>query len=137
MADLRKNVASLQFDGFRGKLAFTLVSTNGADLRVKPPSPDLKLYLLGFFTNQKIDLGGPAVRGQVIAEHMHVMRGNGTGTDAIAGQGKADPATVREMLKALREVKPQPLGTLAEAVSDVRFYRVWANGSNGVRIRAK
>lgn len=136
-ADVRKSVAALQFDGFRGKLAFTLVSSNGADLRVKPPSPDLRLCLLGFLTNRGIDLGRPDVRGQVIAEHTRVMRGNATGTDAVGDVGKANPAFIREMLKPLREVKPQPLSALGDDVTDVRFYRVWASGSNGVRIQAK
>ena len=61
--DLRHSVAALQFDGFRGKLAFTLVSANGGTLRVKPPSPDLKLYLLGFLTNQTMDFGVGEARG--------------------------------------------------------------------------
>lgn len=50
---------------------------------------------------------------------------------------KADSAFIREMLKALREVKPQPLTVLGDDVTDARFYRVWANGKNGVRIQAR
>ena len=74
--DLRRSVAALQFDGFRGKLAFTLVSVNGGTLRVKPPSADLKLYLLGFLTNRTMDFGGAmngAVKGQVVAEHVKAV----------------------------------------------------------------
>jgi hypothetical protein len=33
-------------------------------------------------------------------------------------------------------VKAQPLAPLKDDVSDVRFYRVWANGRNGVRVQA-
>ena len=72
--DLRRSVAALQFDGFRGKLAFTLVSVNGGTLCVKPPSADLKLYLLGFLTNRTMDFGGAAVKGQVVAEHVKAVR---------------------------------------------------------------
>ncbi|MHB9133696.1 MAG: glycosyl hydrolase family 28-related protein [Armatimonadota bacterium] len=135
-ADLRKSVASLQFDGFRGKLSFTLVSANGAEIRVKPPSADLQLYLLGFMTNQKINLGGPEVKGQVVAEHVKVFRTNGTGLDSVDGVGKATPAFIRDMLIPLRTVKPQPLTDLKDGVTDVRFYRVWATGKNGVRVQA-
>jgi len=135
-ADLRKTVAPLQFDGFRGKLSFTLVSTNGAAIRVKPPSPDLKLYLLGFVTNHKIELGGPDVKGQVVAEHVRVFRKEPTGLDAVEGTGGSTPEFIREMLKPLREVKPQPLAPPKGGVTDVRFYRVWANGKNGVRVEA-
>ena len=134
-ADLRKSVAPLQFDGFRGKLAFTLVSTNGAEIRVKPPSPDLKLYLLGYVTNQKIELGGPDVKGRVVAEHVRVFRKEPTGLDAVEGTGKATPDFIREMLAPLREVKPQPLTAPRDGVTDVRFYRVWASGRNGVRVQ--
>lgn len=135
--DLRKTVAPLQFDGFRGKLAFTLVSANGADIRVVPPNPDLQLYLLGYLTNKKIDLGGADVQGQVIAEHTRLFRTNATGTDAVEGVGKADPAFIREMLTPLRTVTPQPLTPCAPEATDLRFYRVWANGKNGVRVQAK
>jgi len=135
-ADLRKSVAPLQFDGFRGKLAFTLVSTNGAAIRVKPPSPDLKLYLLGFVTNHRIELGGPDVKAQVVAEHVRVFRKEPTGLDAVEGTGKATPDFIREMLRPLRAVKPQPLAAPREGITDVRFYRVWANGKNGVRVQA-
>ena len=135
-ADLRKTVAPLQFDGFKGKLSFTLVSTNGADIRIVPPSPDLQLYLLGFITNKGIDLGGPAVKGQVVAEHVKVFRKEPTGLDSVDDVGKATPAFIREMLTPLRTVKPQPLTTLKDDVTDVRFFRVWANGKNGVRVQA-
>ncbi len=134
--DLRDTVAALQFDGFRGKVAYTLVSTNGADLRVVPPSPDLQLYLLGFVTNRDIDLGGAAVQGQVVAEHVKVFRQEPTGYDSVDNVGQATPAFIREMLEPLRTVKPQPLTKLSDSVTDVRFYRVWANGRNGVRIQA-
>ena len=134
--DLRESVAALQFDGFRGTLAFTLVSSTGS-LRVKPPSPDLKLYLLGYMTtNAKMEMGfgGDAVKGQVVAEHVKAFRKDGTGLDSVEGVGKATPDFIREMLKPLREVKPQPLTALKDDVTDVRFYRVWANGKNGVRV---
>jgi hypothetical protein len=134
--DLRHTVAALQFDGFKGKLAFTLVSVNGATLGITPPSTDTKLYLLGFMTNQKMDLGGTAVKGQVVAAHVKAFRKDGTGLDAVEGTGTASPAFIREMLAPLRTVKPQPLTDLRDDVSDVRFYRVWANGKNGVRVQA-
>ena len=35
--DLRRTVAALEVNGFHGKLAFTLLSVSGGDLRVKPP----------------------------------------------------------------------------------------------------
>ena len=87
-------------------------------------------------TNQKIELGGPDVKGQVVAEHVRVFRKEPTGLDAMEGTGKATPEFIREMLKPLREVKPQPLTPLEDDVTDVRFYRVWANGRNGVRVQA-
>jgi hypothetical protein len=136
--DVRPGVNAFQFDGFKGKLAFTLVSSTGS-IRVKAPSPDLKLFLLGFLaTNPKmeLDFGGAAVKGQVVAEHMKVFRGNGTGLDSVEGVGKATPEFIREMLAPLRTVKPQPLTPVKETVSDVRFYRVWATGKNGVRVQA-
>ena len=138
--DLRRSVAALQFDGFRGKLAFTLVSVNGGTLCVKPPSADLKLYLLGFLTNRIMDFGGAPgkgpVKGQVVAEHVKAVRREPTGLDAVDGISKATPQFIREMLIPLRTVKPQPLTDLDQSVSDVRFYRVWANGKNGVRVQA-
>lgn len=142
--DLRKSLAALQFNGFKGKLAFTLVSVNGATLGIMPPSTDIKLYLLGFMTNQKMDFGGAAVKGQVVAEHIKAFRkdkhpdypNQPTGLDAVDGVGKALPAFIREMLTPLRTVKPQPLTPLPDNVSDVRFYRVWANGKNGVHVQA-
>ncbi len=136
--DVRPGVNAFQFDGFKGKLSFTLVSSTGS-LRVKPPSPDLKLYLLGFLaTNPKMemDFGGAAMKGQVVAEHMKAFRPDGTGLDSIDDVGKATPDFTREMLTPLRTVKPRPLSPLKDDVSDVRFYRVWATGRNGVRVQA-
>jgi pectin methylesterase-like acyl-CoA thioesterase len=135
-ADLRQTVAPLQFDGFQGKVSFTLVSTNGADIRIVPPSPDLKLYLLGFITNKNIDLGGAAVQGQVVADFMKIYRKEPTGLDSLPDIGHATPAFIREMLEPLRTVKPHLLTDLPEGVTDVRFFRVWANGKNGVRVQA-
>jgi hypothetical protein len=40
------------------------------------------------------------------------------------------------MLKPQREVKPQPLTALEDDVSDMRFYRVTANGKNGMCLQA-
>ncbi|MHB9025000.1 MAG: glycosyl hydrolase family 28-related protein [Armatimonadota bacterium] len=134
--DLRHSVAALQFDGFKGKAAFTLVSSNGGPLRVTPSSADLRLYLLGYVTNNKIDLGGLTVKGQVVAEHMQTSRKEPTGLDIVENAGKATPAFMREMLNALRTVKPQPLVDLKDGVTDVRFYRIFANGKNGVRVQA-
>ena len=133
----RRDVAPLQFDGFHGKLAFTLVSTNGADIRVKAPSPDTKLYLMGFVTNKKIELGSADVKGTVVADHMRIFRTNATGLDAIDGKGTATPEFIREMLQPLREVKPRELTPLKDDVTDVRFYRIWANGKNGVLIKGE
>jgi hypothetical protein len=135
-ADVRKTVAPLQFDGFTGAITFSLISTNGADIRIVPPSAGLKLYLLGFSTNKNIDLGGAAVTGQVVAENMKVYRKDATGLDAVDGLGKATPAFMREMLAPVRTVKPQPLTDLREGVTDVRFVRVWTTGKNGLRIEA-
>ena len=103
---------------------------------MKPPSPDLKLYLLGYVTNHKIELGGPDVKGQVVAEHVRVFRKEPTGLDAVEGTGKATPGFIREMLRPLREVKPRPLTASKEGITNVRFHRVWANGRNGVRVQA-
>ncbi len=137
--DLRQSgVAALQVDGFKGKLCFTLVSSVGS-LRVKAPSADLKLYLLGYLTKNaktEMDLGGNAVKGQVVAEHLKTFRGDGTGLDSLDSVGKATPAFVREMLTPLRTVKPQPVADLPDGVSDVRFHRVFLSGRNGVRVQA-
>ncbi len=134
--ELRHSVAALQFDGFTGKAAFTLVSSNGGPIRVTAPSTDLKLYLLGFVTNNNVELNDPAVKGQVVAQHVKLFRKDGTGLDTGENTGTAAPAFIREMLTALRTVKPQPLTTLKEGVTDLRFYRVHANGKNGVRVQA-
>ena len=134
--DLRLTVAPLQVDGFRGKVALTLNSVSGGDIRVKPPSPELEFLLLGFHTNRKIDLGGEAVKGQVVAEHLRSLRNDNGGSAAVEGTGRASPAFIREMLKPLREVKPQPLTALQDDVSDMRFYRVTTNGKNGMRLHA-
>lgn len=133
--DVRTSVAALQLDGFKGKLAFTLVSSNGGNFRVVPPSDGAKLFLLGFLTyDGRIDYGG-ATQGQVVAEHMKAFRKEPTGLDSIDGNGKASPEFIREMLVPLRTVKPQPLADANRDVSDLRFYRVWANGKNGVRLQ--
>ena len=135
--DVRNSVAALQFKGFKGKLAFTLVSSNGGNLRIVPPSDGTKLYLLGFLTyDGRIDFGGDATKGQVVAEHLKAFRKERTGLDSIDGIGKASPEFIREMLVPLRTVKPQPLTNAGSDVSDLRFYRVWANGKNGVRLQA-
>jgi hypothetical protein len=134
--DLRRTVAPLEVNGFHGKLAFTLVSVSGGDLRVKPPSADLKLHLLGFYTNAQVDLGGAEVKGHVVAEHTRLMRTDRTGTDHAAGSGKSTPEFVREMLNPLRQVKPRPLTAVKDDATDIRFYRVWTNGRNGVRVQA-
>ena len=135
--DVRRTMASLQIGDFRGKVALTLIAIGGGDLCVKMPSPDLRLYLLGFNgRNSKIDLGGAAIKGQVVAEHLRLQRKDGTGSDAADSVGKASPEFIREMLKPLREVKPQPLTALKDDVTDVRFYRVTTNGKNGVRLQA-
>ncbi|HOS42464.1 MAG TPA: hypothetical protein PK794_02120, partial [Armatimonadota bacterium] len=135
--DLRHSVAALQFDGFAGKAAFTLVSSNGGPIRVVAPSPDLKLYLLGYVTNNNVNLGGDAVAGRVVASNVKLFRQDGTGLDAGDDVGAAAPSFIREMLAALRAVKPRPLTDLKAGVTDVRFYRVHANGKNGVRIQAQ
>ncbi len=93
-------------------------------------------YEYGFVTNHRIELGGPDVKAQVVAEHVRVFRKEPAGLDAVEGTGKATPDFIREMLKPLREVKPQPLAAPREGVTDVRFYRAWANGRNGVRVQA-
>jgi len=49
---------------------------------------------------------------------------------------RSTPEFLGEMLIPLRTVKPQPLTDLDQSASDVRFYRVWANGRNGVRVQA-
>ena len=36
------------------------------------------------------------------------------------------------MLKPLRKVKPRSLTAVKDDATDIRFYRVWANGRNGV-----
>ena len=67
---------------------------------------------------------------------MKAFRKEPTGLDSIDGIGKASPEFIREMLVPLRTVKPQPLADAGRDVSDLRFYRVWANGKNGVRLQA-
>jgi hypothetical protein len=134
--DLRGTVAALEVNGFHGKLAFTLLSVSGGDLRVKPPSADLKFHLLGFLTNGRVDLGGTGVKGQVVAEHVRLTRKDRTGTDAADGSGKSTPAFIREMLKPLREVKPRSPIAVKDDATDIRFHRVWTNGRNGVRVQA-
>ena len=49
---------------------------------------------------------------------------------------RSTPEFLGEMLIPLCTVKPQPLTDLDQSASDVRFYRVWANGKNGVRVQA-
>ena len=65
-----------------------------------------------------------------------MYRKDNGGTDAADGVGQASPEFIREMLKPLSEVKPQPLTALKDDVTDVRFYRVSTNGKNGVRLKA-
>ena len=134
--ELRQSTKSLQIDGFRGKVALTLISVSNGDFCVKAPSSDTKLYLMGFMTNKNIELGSADVKGTVVADHMRMFRTNATGLDAIDGKGTATPEFIREMLQPLREVKAQLLTPLKDDVTDVRFYRVWTNGKNGVCIQA-
>jgi hypothetical protein len=133
--DVRKTLAPIEINGFRGQVSLTQLQVNGAHLRIKPPSPDVKLWMPGFFTNAKLDLGGDAVKGQVVMQHARRVRDNATGTDTIPDSGKPSPAFLREMLKPLREVRPQPLTTVKDGATDLRLHRVWANGKNGVRIQ--
>ena len=134
--ELRQSTASLQLDGFHGKVALTLLSVSGGAFRVNPPSADLKLYLLGFMTNNQITLDGQQVKGQVVAEHTKLFRKEPTGLDSVDGVGTATPAYIRDMLEPLRTVKPLPLVPAKDGVTDVRFIRVWVNGKNGVRVQA-
>ena len=82
------------------------------------------------------ELKGDATKGEVVAEHLKAFRKERTGLDSIDGIGKASPEFIREMLVPLRTVKPQPLANAGSDVSDLRFYRVWASGKNGVRLQA-
>ncbi len=134
--EIRQNTASLQLDGFRGKVALTLISVAGGDFRVTAPNTELKLYLLGFLTRDKITLGGPEVKGQVVAEHTKHFRQNATGLDSIEGVGSATPQFIRDLLQPLRTVKPLPPAPDKDGVTNVRFIRVWVNGKNGVRVQA-
>ncbi len=136
--ELRGRVEAFQFDGFKGKVAFTLFSST-ASLRITPPSPELKLYLLGYMmSNRKMtfDLGGEAFRGQAVAEHGKVFRPDGTGLETLEGRGQATPEFLREMLAPLRTVKPQPLAEPRPGVTNLRLHRVFAAGRNAVRIQA-
>jgi hypothetical protein len=84
------------------------------------------------------------VKGQIVAEHMKAFRkdkhpdypNQPTGLDSVDGVGASTPEFIREMIQPLREVKPMRLTTLEDDVSDIRFYRVWAGGRNGVRVQA-
>lgn len=135
--DVRGSVAALQFSGFKGQLAFTLVSSNGGNVRIVPPSAGTKLYLNGFLTyDGKVDFGGAAMQGEAVVDHPKAFRKDGGGLVSVGGVGKASPEFIREMLAPLRTVKPRPLTDKGRDSSDVRFYRVWAHGRNGVRIQA-
>ena len=136
--DFRPTVVPMQVDGFRGRVALTLVSMSNGDVRVKSPGTGLELYLLGYYgRTSAVDLGGPAPGREVVCEHMRLApKGNVTGALAAEGSGKASPEFVREMLRALREVRPRPLAAPIEGVTDVRLYRVWADGRIGFLVRA-
>jgi len=134
--DLRKQVASLEFDGFRGNVCFSLVSSNGAGLRVKSPSPDLNLLLLGYLSNVPDDLGGEAVKGKVVLTNFRVQRKDGMGSDSKPGAGELKAEWARGMLKTLRETRPLPLNAVPDGATDLRLFRVMTSGKEGVRLQA-
>ncbi|MCX7935140.1 MAG: hypothetical protein N3A66_07775, partial [Planctomycetota bacterium] len=136
-AELRQQVAPLEFDGFRGRVAFSLVSTNGGALRVKPPSAELSLLLLGYVSNaDNDDLGGEALQGRVALAHFrfHRSRIDNLGSDAKPGVGELEPGWTLDMLKTLRQTKPCNLEAVPEGATDLRFFRVMASGREAVRI---
>jgi hypothetical protein len=131
--ELRQEVASLEFDGFKGDICFSLVSSNGAAMRIKP-SPEMNLLLLGYLSNTPNDFGGEGAKGQTVLTHFRVQRKDGTGSDAKPGLGELKPEWVRTMLKMLRETRPQALEPTPEGATDLRFFRVMAVGRNGVHL---
>lgn len=131
--ELRQQVAPLEFDGFKGDICFSLVSSNGAALHIKP-SPELNLLLLGYLSNMPNDFGGDGAKGQTVLTNFRVQRKDGTGSDAKPGLGELKPEWARTMLKMLRETRPQPLEPTPSGTTDVRFFRVMAVGKEGVRL---
>jgi len=98
------------------------------------PAPDLKLLLLGVAFPRQVQLTADDFQGQLAADHIKQSTSNGL--VAVSGTGEATPAFLREMLTPLRTVKPDTDDNLAADVTDVRFYRVWCYGKNGLRVQA-
>ena len=67
----------------------------------------------------------------------NVKTSNGNGVLSADGLGKDSPEFLREMLATIRTQKPQPITDLPDGVTDLRFYRVWMSGKNGLRVQAK
>ena len=142
--DVRADRAAFQIDGFAGNVSLTLCSSGGGTFAIIPPSPGLRLYLLGFKTDSGVDFGGEAVEGVAIAEHTRKRRTDThpdypwqpTGTETTPDIGTASDDFVREMLVPLRTVKPQNPVKRPAQENDLRLYRVWVDGKTGLRIQA-
>jgi len=145
--DVRAKYPSFGIDGFKGTAALTLISSDCGPFAIAPPSPDVRLYLLGYYGDEAgLDLGGDAVKGVVCAEHTRMplrypphpdYPNQSIGTTDIPNEGIAStPEFIREMLAPLRTVKPQPLVPRGKGEQDLRFFRVWLHGETGLKILA-
>ena len=133
--DVRKTTDPENIDGFKGKISLVMVSLNNTKMRIAPPTADLKLLLFGsVLPGPNKWLADPEVKGHIVTANMKTS--NGTGGASADGVGKASPEYLREMLAALRTVKPRPDTELPDSATDVRLFRVWAHGLNGIRVQA-
>ncbi|MCL1857019.1 MAG: hypothetical protein FWF84_05205, partial [Kiritimatiellaeota bacterium] len=142
--EIRANRAAYEFDNFSGNVTFSLLSTSDGTVRVVPPSPNLKLYLVGFSTSAEVDFGGEAMNGSAISHHRRAPKQDShpdypwqhTGTMAMPDHGAPSPEFTTEMLAPLRTLKPQHIGPRADHKNDIRLYRIWAIGRHGLRIQS-
>jgi len=84
------------------------------------------------------------MKGVAIADHVRRYRKDShpqyswqpTGTAEAPDIGKTTPEFIREMLIPVRTLKPQDY-TVArgENENDLRFFRVWLKGRNGIHIK--
>ena len=127
--------AVMLLDNFRGKLTLSQIEPCNGAFRINGGNQDTKVLGLGMIMRQmpmQFEHANPAAK--IACLHGRLFRENGTGTDSLPDVGAADPAFLRDMLQPLRTMLPQPLTTLDDHLTDLRIYRVRANGKEGMRL---
>ena len=122
--------AGVEMAGFHGSATF--LDTQFDDRIVTSgDGMNSRLLILGLIAGVSLpdfllNNSSPAARTELLNSRDAIRGGSSV---AVADQGVADPAFLREMLAQTRAEQPEIIGKLPDGVSDVRFYRVWVENA--------